>query len=74
MMHFRDHGRLSSLAWLTLIAALTICYATIIAGLAGLVGASGVFLVSFSGVMVGCIAAMIYLFAAMREVHAHRTF
>jgi hypothetical protein len=64
MMHFRSYGRISSLAWLTLMAALAVCYATIVAGLVGLVGAASVSLVSFAGVLVGCIAALVFLVAA----------
>ena len=72
MMHFRSHGRVSSLAWLTLIAALAICYASIFAGLVGLIGVLSVSLISFGGAMVGCIAGLVYLVAAMRDVHTHR--
>jgi hypothetical protein len=71
MMHFRDHGRISSLAWLTLMAALIVCYATIFAGIVGLVGALTVSLISFSGALIGCVAALVYLVAAMRDIHAH---
>ena len=70
MMHFRGHGRIASLAWWTLLAALATSYVVIFAGLLGEVSAAVVSLGSFSGAMIGCLAALVYLAAAMRDTHA----
>ncbi len=69
MMQFRKYGRVASLAWLTLVASLLVCYATIVAGLVGLVGAPGVSLVSFAGAMIGCVAGLVYLISALHDIH-----
>jgi hypothetical protein len=70
MMHFREHGRISLVAWSFLIAAMVICYATIAAGFVGVVSAGTTSMIIFSGAGVGSIAALVYLIAAMRDVHA----
>jgi hypothetical protein len=71
MMHMQGHGRPSSIAWLILLAALAVCYATIAAGLLGLVGAPSGSLVIVSAAMLGCVAAFVYLATALREIHSH---
>lgn len=71
MMHLGEHGLVSTAAWTMLMATLVICYATILAAVLGLVDARDVSLISFSGAMLGCIAAMVYLVAAIHDVH-HR--
>lgn len=69
MMHFRSHGgSISLVAWLFLLAALAVCYVTLAAGVVGLVSAWNVSLVSFSGAIAGCVAALVYLVAAMRDI------
>jgi nicotinamide riboside transporter PnuC len=72
MMHFRNHGRVSLIAWSLLLVALAVCYLTIVAGLAGVVSAWNVSLVTFSSAMAGCVAALVYLVAAMRDVRTAR--
>jgi hypothetical protein len=72
MMHIRQHGRVSVVAWSFLLVAMIICYATIVAGIVGLFGAWTTSMVIFSAAMVGCIAALVYLAAAMRDIHAPR--
>jgi hypothetical protein len=72
MMHLREHGRTSLVAWSFLLAAMITCYATIAAGVLGVVSAWTTSLVIFSGAMVGGVAALVYLIAAMRDVHAPR--
>ena len=72
MMHFREHGRVSLVAWSFLTAAMVICYATIVAGVIGVVSAWMTSMIIFSGAMVGCVAALIYLIAAMRDINAPR--
>jgi hypothetical protein len=68
MMHSRSHGAIAQIAWLFLLAALAVCYVALAAGLAGIVSAWNVSLVSFSGAIAGCIAALVYLVAAMRDI------
>ena len=64
MMHLQRHGPTSTIAWLILLAALGICYASIFAGLLGLVATRGASLVTFSAAMVGCVAALVYFASA----------
>ncbi len=71
MMHLQTHGRTSTIAWLILLAALGICYASIFAGLLGLVATRGASLVTFSAAMVGCVAALVYFASALQHVRAH---
>jgi hypothetical protein len=66
-MHFHDLRVVTTIAWLTLIFALTASYAIIAAGLVGLVSAAIVSLGSFGGAMIGCVAALVYLASAMRK-------
>jgi hypothetical protein len=72
MMHIREHSLISLIAWSFLLAAMVLCYATIAAGILGVVSPWTTSMIIFSGAMVGCIAALIYLVAAMRDIHAPR--
>ena len=72
MMHLREHGRTSLIAWSFLLVAMITCYAMIVAGALGLVNAWTTSLVIFSGAMVGGVAALVYLIAAMRDLHTPR--
>ena len=73
MMLLQRYARMSSIAWLVLLAALVVSYVTIVAGLFGVVGASHGSLTVFTAAMVGCVAAFVYLAAALRELRSHRT-
>ena len=70
MMHLQRRTRMSSIAWLVLLAALVVCYVTIVAGLLGVVGAPRGSLTVFSAAMIGCMAAFVYLAAGLRELHS----
>ena len=72
MMHFPEHGRVSLVAWFFLIAAMVVCYATIAAGIVGAVSAWTTSMIIFSGAMVGCVAALVYLIAATRDLYSRR--
>ena len=71
MMHLREHGRVSLVAWSFLIAAMVICYVAIAAGIVGAVSAWMTSMIVFSAAMVGCIAALIYLIR-QPEISTHR--
>ena len=69
MMHnHRMHWRASSAAKVIVIAALTIAYLTIFAGLIGFVSARMVSLVTLGGTFIGCLAAVAYFVTAMQDV------
>jgi hypothetical protein len=70
MMHPKKHGRMSSVAWLVLLAALAVCYLAIFAGIVGVIGAHGASLAAFGAAMLGCVAAFVYLASALRDVRA----
>jgi len=72
MMHVREHGLISLFAWYFLLTAMTLCYAAIAVGTVGLVSTWTTSMIIFSAAMVGCLAALVYLFAAMRDIHAPR--
>lgn len=74
MRNSSSHWRASSAAWLVVVAALAVAYITMIAGLVGFVSARTVSLMTFSGALVGCLAAAAYLITALQDVQrgAHR--
>jgi hypothetical protein len=68
MMHLRRHMRASSIAWLVALAALVVCYMTLVAGLLGVVGAPRGAMTVISAAIVGCVAVLLYLVTGMREL------
>lgn len=67
MMH-RERGLVSLIAWYFLMTAIAICYAAIVAGVVGVVGAWATSVIIFGGALAGCVAALIYLISAMHEI------
>ena len=68
MMHLKQRP-VAALSWATVVFALAASFIVIVAGLLGFVSAATVSLGSFSAVLLGCIASIVYLIAALGGPH-----
>jgi nicotinamide riboside transporter PnuC len=69
MMRLKQRGSVATLSWAIVIFALAASFIVIVAGLLGFVSAATVSLGSFSAVLLGCIASIVYLISVFGGPH-----